>query len=122
MASRSRSWISTRTSNVGGDLRSRTDFWVPRRRASSSESVTVWMPPSRSLSVGLTSRFSSELPCAVATSWTPRSAAVRPLVDRRSSCIASAILGYQSLVLDSYPHSRGDLQGEFPHHQRLGGD
>jgi len=62
IATRSRSWISISTSKVGGDLRSSTDFCVPRRRASSSESVTVWMPPSKSLSVGLTSRFSSELP------------------------------------------------------------
>ena len=35
------------------------------------------MPPSRSLSVGLTSRFSSVWPCAVAISCTPRSAIVR---------------------------------------------
>src|SRR6266567_3648157 len=33
MATRSRSWISIRTSKVGGALRSSTDFWVPRRRA-----------------------------------------------------------------------------------------
>ncbi len=73
----SRSTISTRTSNVGGALRSRTVFCVPRRRASSSPSVTGWMPPTRSESVGLSMRLSSVLPCAVPTSWTPRSAIVR---------------------------------------------
>ena len=45
---RSRDWISTTTSKVGGALRSRTLFCVRRRRASSSPSVTVWMPPIRS--------------------------------------------------------------------------
>ena len=34
--------------NVGGALRSRIDFWVPLRRASSSDSVTDWIPPIRS--------------------------------------------------------------------------
>ena len=66
-----------RTSKVGGALRSSTVFWVPRRRASSSESVTAWMPPTRSARVGFASRFSSALPWAVAISWTPRSAIVR---------------------------------------------
>ena len=70
-------WISTTTSKVGGALRSRTDFWVPRRRASSSDRVTLWMPPMRSDSVGFIIRFSRVLPCAVATSCTPRSAIVR---------------------------------------------
>ena len=73
----SRSTISTRTSNVGGALRSRTVFCVPRRRASSSPSVTGWMPPTRSERVGLSMRLSSVLPWAVPTSWTPRSAIVR---------------------------------------------
>src|SRR5919197_207417 len=62
------------TWNVGGALRSSTDFWVPRRRASSSERVTVWMPPTRSVRVGFSMRFSKVLPCAVAMSCTPRSA------------------------------------------------
>ena len=39
-ATRSQFWISTTTSKVGGALRSSTIFWVPRRRASSSPSVT----------------------------------------------------------------------------------
>src|SRR4029077_13043086 len=50
------------------------------------------------------------------------SASVRPLFDRRSSCIALAILRHQPLVLDSYPHSGSNLQGKLPNHQRLGGD
>ena len=77
IASLSTSMISMITSNVGGALRSRTVFCVPRRLASSSDSVTAWMPPTRSERVGFISRFSSELPCAVPTSWTPRSAMVR---------------------------------------------
>ncbi len=76
-ATRSRSWISTTTSKVGGALRSRTDFWVRRRRASSSPRVTVWMPPMRSERVGLSMRLSRLLPCAVPMSCTPRSAIVR---------------------------------------------
>ena len=70
-------WISTMTSNVGGALRSRTLFWVRRRRASSSPRVTLWIPPIRSDSVGLSIRLSRLLPCAVPMSWTPRSAIVR---------------------------------------------
>src|ERR1700731_3043786 len=50
------------------------------------------------------------------------SASVRPLFDRRSSCIALAILRNQPLVLDSYPHSGSNLQGKVPDHQGLGGD
>ena len=73
----SRSTISTTTSKVGGALRSSTVFCVPRRRASSSPSVTVWMPPTRSDRVGLSIRLSSVLPWAVPTSCTPRSAMVR---------------------------------------------
>ena len=65
------------TSNVGGALRSRTLFCVRRRRASSSPRVTVWMPPIRSVSVGLSIRLSRLLPWAVPISWTPRSAIVR---------------------------------------------
>ncbi len=65
------------TSNVGGALRSRTLFCEPRRRASSSPSVTLWMPPIRSDSVGLSIRLSRLLPCAVPMSCTPRSAIVR---------------------------------------------
>ena len=74
---RSRSWISTMTSNVGGALRSSTLFCVRRRRASSSPRVTLWMPPMRSDSVGLSIRLSRLLPWAVPMSWTPRSAIVR---------------------------------------------
>ena len=65
IARRSRSWISITTSKVGGALRSSTVLRVPRRRASSSESVTALMPPTRSDSVGFISRFSSVWPCAV---------------------------------------------------------
>ena len=65
------------TSNVGGALRSRTLFWVRRRRASSSPRVTLWIPPMRSDSVGLSIRLSRLLPWAVPISWTPRSAIVR---------------------------------------------
>ena len=74
---RSRSTISMMTSNVGGAFRSRTLFWVRRRRASSSPRVTLWMPPMRSDSVGLSMRLSRLLPWAVPMSWTPRSAIVR---------------------------------------------
>ena len=88
-ATRSRCWISTSTSKVGGALRSSTDFWVPRRRASSSERVTVWIPPSRSLRVGLTSRLSRVMPWAVPTSWTPRSAMVRAAAASSSVPISS---------------------------------
>ena len=84
-ATRSRSWISTSTAKVGGALRSSTDFCVPRRRASSSERVTDWMPPIRSASVGLSIKFSSVLPCAVPTSCTPRSAIVR------AACASSSV-------------------------------
>ena len=76
-------------SNVGGALRSRIDFCVPRRRASSSPSVTDWMPPTRSESVGFMIRFSSSLPCAVATSCTPRSAIVRAAAASSSVPISS---------------------------------
>ena len=40
------------TSKLGGALRSRTVLRVPRRRASSSESVTALTPPTKSESVG----------------------------------------------------------------------
>src|SRR5207247_1934600 len=50
---------------------------VPRRRASSSPSVTVWMPPIRSPSLGFMIKFSRVLPCPVATSCTPRPPIVR---------------------------------------------
>ena len=40
---------------------------MPRRRASSSERVTLSMPPTRSDRVGLSIRFSSVLPWAVPT-------------------------------------------------------
>ncbi len=86
---RSRSMISTTTSNVGGALRSRTLFWVRRRRASSSPRVTVWMPPMRSDRVGLTIRLSRLLPCAVPMSWTPRSAMVRAAAASSSVPISS---------------------------------
>ena len=66
-----------------------TDFWVPRRRASSSPSVTVWMPPIRSESVGFIIRFSSVLPWAVPTSCTPRSAMVRAAAASSSVPISS---------------------------------
>ena len=65
------------TSKVGGALRSRTLFWVRRRRASSSPRVTLWIPPIRSDRVGLSIRLSRLLPWAVPISWTPRSAMVR---------------------------------------------
>ncbi len=67
-ATRWYAWISTSVWNVGGALRSRTLFCVPRRLASSSESVTVCIPPTRSERVGFNIRFSSVLPCAVAMS------------------------------------------------------
>src|SRR3989475_8451674 len=50
------------------------------------------------------------------------SASVRPLCDRLSSCIASAILRHQPLVLDSYPHPGRNLQRQLPDHQHLRGD
>src|SRR2546426_7087951 len=50
------------------------------------------------------------------------SASVRPLCDRLSSCIASAILRLQPLVLDSYPHAGRNLQRQLPDHQHLRGD
>src|ERR1700682_2254213 len=50
------------------------------------------------------------------------SAWVRPLGDRLSSCVGLAILRYQPLVLDSYPHSGSNFQGKLPDHQCLGGD
>ena len=64
-------------SKVGWALRSRMLFWgSPRRRISSSPRVTDWMPPIRSERVGFLIRLASWLPCAVPTSWTPRSAIV----------------------------------------------
>ena len=86
---RSRSTISTTTSNVGGAFRSRTLFCVPRRRASSSPRVTVWMPPIRSDRVGFSIRLSRVLPCAVPTSCTPRSAMVRAAAASSSVPISS---------------------------------
>src|SRR5438045_8906265 len=50
------------------------------------------------------------------------SASVKPLCDRLSSCIASAILRYQPFVFDSYPHPGGNLQRKLPDHQHLRGD
>src|SRR6266508_904703 len=47
------------------------------------------MPPTRSESVGLAIRFSSVLPCAVPTSWTPRSAMVRAAAASSSVPISS---------------------------------
>ena len=76
-------------SNVGGERRSRTVFCVPRRRASSSESVTDSMPPTRSDRVGLSNRFSRELPWAVPMSCTPRSAIVRAAAASSSRPISS---------------------------------
>ena len=73
------------TSNVGGALRSRTLFCVRRRRASSSPRVTLWIPPMRSESVGLSMRLSRLLPWAVPMSWTPRSAMVR------AACASSSV-------------------------------
>ena len=73
------------TSNVGGALRSRTLFCERRRRASSSPRVTLWMPPIRSDSVGLSIRLSRLLPCAVPISCTPRSAIVR------AACASSSV-------------------------------
>jgi len=58
-------------------------FGWPRRFASSSPSVTDWIPPIRSARVGFIIRFSSVLPWAVATNWTPRSAIVR------AACVSS---------------------------------
>jgi len=89
MATRSQVWISTTTSKVGGAFRSRMDFRVPRRRASSSPRVTDWMPPMRSERVGFIIRFSSSLPWAVATSCTPRSAMVRAAAASSSVPISS---------------------------------
>ena len=86
---RSRSWISMTTSKVGGALRSRTLFCVRRRRASSSPRVTLWMPPMRSESVGLSIRLSRVLPCAVPMSCTPRSAMVRAAAASSSVPISS---------------------------------
>ncbi len=91
-ARRSLSWISIKTLKVGGALRSGTVFWVPRRRASSSERVTTWIPPTRSERVGFCSRFSSVLPWAVAISCTPRSAMVR-------AAIASAAVPISSMTI-----------------------
>ena len=88
-ATRCQSWISTTTSKVGGALRSRMVFWVPRRRASSSPRVTDWMPPIRSLRVGFIIRFSRVLPWAVPTSCTPRSAMVRAAAASSSVPISS---------------------------------
>ena len=84
-STRSRSWISTITSKVGGCLRSSTLFCERRRRASSSPRVTLWIPPIRSDSVGLSIRLSRLLPCAVPISWTPRSAIVR------AACASSSV-------------------------------
>jgi len=77
------------TVKVGGERRSSTVFWVPRRRASSSESVTDSTPPTRSERVGLSSRFSSPLPCAVPINCTPRSAIVRAASASSSRPISS---------------------------------
>src|ERR1700730_16380103 len=71
-------------------------------------------------------RFTARLMCG-GSAWKSRSssagsASVKPLCDRLSSCIALAILRHQPLVLDSYPHSGSNLQGELPDHQGLRGD
>ena len=66
-------------------MRSRIDFWVPLRLASSSPRVTDWMPPMRSQRVGFIIRFSSVLPWAVPISCTPRSAMVR------AACASSSV-------------------------------
>ena len=84
-----RSRISTTMSNVGSCLRSKTVFCVRRRRASISPSVTVWVPPTRSERVGFETTFVSELPCAVATSCTPRSAIVLAAIASSSVPISS---------------------------------
>mmetsp|Transcript_45619 Transcript_45619/g.87249 ORF Transcript_45619/g.87249 Transcript_45619/m.87249 type:complete len:305 (+) Transcript_45619:729-1643(+) len=88
----SRSRISSSTGKVGGALRSITDLVVPRSLASSSPSVTVCTPPTRSDSVGFLMRFSRSCPCAVPTSCTPRSAMVRQASASASVPISSTMI------------------------------
>mmetsp|Transcript_2730 Transcript_2730/g.5641 ORF Transcript_2730/g.5641 Transcript_2730/m.5641 type:complete len:218 (+) Transcript_2730:266-919(+) len=87
----SRSRISSSRGKVGGALRSRMLLEVPRRRASSSPSVTVCTPPTRSDRVGFLMRFSRIWPCAVPISWTPRSAIVRQASASASVPISSTM-------------------------------
>ena len=79
-------------SNVGGALRSNTVFCDLRLRASKSPRVTVCIPPIRSDKVGLSIKFSNSLPCAVATSWTPRSAMVLAALASNSVPISSIMM------------------------------
>mmetsp|Transcript_7009 Transcript_7009/g.15625 ORF Transcript_7009/g.15625 Transcript_7009/m.15625 type:complete len:261 (+) Transcript_7009:620-1402(+) len=84
--------ISTQTLNVGGPARSKIDFWIPRRRASSSPNVTLTTPPIKSHRAGFFKTFSSVWPCAVPISWTPRSLIVRAAAVSRSVPISSTTI------------------------------
>ena len=103
------------TSKVGGALRSRTLFWVRRRRASSSPRVTLWIPPMRSDRVGLSIRLSRLLPCAVPISWTPRSAIVRAACASSSVPISSMTMTWgmwfstASIITSCCSDGRADL-------------
>src|SRR2546421_4546445 len=111
----------SRSSDVTG-VSSRITSWSGKRasgsrpRSSTTSSSRPWW----------SRRLTARLICG-GSAWKSRSssagsASVRPLFDRLSSCIALAILRHQPLVLDSYPHSGANLQGELPDHQGLGGD
>mmetsp|Transcript_10336 Transcript_10336/g.43999 ORF Transcript_10336/g.43999 Transcript_10336/m.43999 type:complete len:215 (+) Transcript_10336:866-1510(+) len=89
---KSRSCISIRIGNVGGAWRSMMVFWHPRARASSSPSVTLCTPPTRSDSVGFLMRFSRSWPCAVPMRVTPRSAIVRHAAASSSVPISSTMM------------------------------
>ncbi len=103
------------TSKVGGALRSRTLFWVRRRRASSSPRVTLWIPPMRSDRVGLSIRLSRLLPWAVPISWTPRSAIVRAAWASSSVPISSMTMTWgmwfstASIITSCWSRRRPDL-------------
>ena len=77
--------ISTAAPKVGGPSRSSTLFCTRRLLASSSPSVTLATPPTRSFSVGFFRRFSSVCPCAVAIICTPRCEMVR------AACASSSV-------------------------------
>mmetsp|Transcript_5863 Transcript_5863/g.26378 ORF Transcript_5863/g.26378 Transcript_5863/m.26378 type:complete len:232 (-) Transcript_5863:432-1127(-) len=85
------STISTAAPNVGGPSRSNTDFCTRLRLASSSPSVTLTTPPTRSFNSGFFRRFSSVCPCAVAIICTPRCEMVLAALASKSVPISSTM-------------------------------
>jgi len=107
------SWISINTSKVGGALRSSTDFCVPRGALSSSERVTLWIPPSRSFSVGSPASSRASDRERLRSAAPPRSAIVRRRrLELRPISSMTMYLGH--VVLDRLDHHRVLQQGSSP--------